>query len=436
MAQIKISQLTTGTPQGTDETPATDPLDTSSATTGTTKKYIRADEFNFYIEALGLRTLSSCVVGTTVALTAVYANGVLGVGATLTNSGVQAALSIDGIALAVNDRVLVKNQVAGLQNGIYRVSNIGSGSTNWVLTRALDYDQAAEVIQYDVVLVNRGTLNAGVAYQEIAPGPFIMGTTAIQFQIFTMQSLSLPVSLAQGGTSAALTANNGGIFYSTATAGAILSGTATVNQVLLSGANSAPAWSTATYPATTLASNLLYSNGANTITGLATANSATLITNPTGVPAWTASMTNGQVLIGSTGATPTLGVLNAGAGISILNGAGSITILSGGLGSWLAAPATPVPAVVNTGYYVTDAAQVTFTLPVTAPAGSIVAIVGNGAGGWILKPGAGQTVKVLAASAGTSITSAEQYDCIEVICTVADTTWVARSMVTTGFTIV
>lgn len=102
----------------------------------------------------------------------------------------------------------------------------------------------------------------------------------------------------------------------------------------------------------------------------------------------------------------------------------------------VAAASTPITAAVNTQYYVTNASQVVFTLPATAAAGSIVEIIGNGAGGWQLLPGSGQTIKVVTASAGTSITSAEQYDCITVFCTVANTTWVARSAASTGLTIV
>ena len=63
---------------------------------------------------------------------------------------------------------------------------------------------------------------------------------------------------AWSGTNASLTASNGGIVYSTATAFAILSGTATANQVLLSGSSAAPSWSTATYPVTTTANQLLW----------------------------------------------------------------------------------------------------------------------------------------------------------------------------------
>lgn len=69
-------------------------------------------------------------------------------------------------------------------------------------------------------------------------------------QLFTLYNTNFfPVTLANGGSGAALTASNGGIVYSTATTMAILAGTATANKVLLSGASGAPSWSTVTYPA-------------------------------------------------------------------------------------------------------------------------------------------------------------------------------------------
>lgn len=92
------------------------------------------------------------------------------------------------------------------------------------------------------------------------------------------------IDLAHGGTNANLTASNGGIFYSTATAGAILAGTATARQMLQSGATAAPAWSTATYPATTTINRILYSSAANVISEITSANGGVLTTSSTGVP--------------------------------------------------------------------------------------------------------------------------------------------------------
>jgi hypothetical protein len=70
---------------------------------------------------------------TTTALpnTPTYNNGTSGVGATLT-AGANAALTVDGVAVSLNDRVLVKNQASAFQNGIYAVTATGSASAPWV----------------------------------------------------------------------------------------------------------------------------------------------------------------------------------------------------------------------------------------------------------------------------------------------------------------
>lgn len=106
-----------------------------------------------------IANIPPCLVATTVNLTAIYANGTSGVAATLTNSGTQAALTIDGVALAVGNRVLVKDQATALQNGIYTVTNIGSISTNWVLTRATDFDSPSQMVRGNVIEVISGTIN-------------------------------------------------------------------------------------------------------------------------------------------------------------------------------------------------------------------------------------------------------------------------------------
>lgn len=97
----------------------------------------------------------SCRVATVFSLNATYVDPIL------TNAGTQVALSIDGIALAVGQRVLVKNQSTPNLNGIYTVTNIGSGATNWTMTRAADMDTGTQVTLGKMVFVARGTVNAG-----------------------------------------------------------------------------------------------------------------------------------------------------------------------------------------------------------------------------------------------------------------------------------
>jgi len=88
----------------------------------------------------GFHVHTPVLVATTGNLTATYNNGTAGVGATLTNSGTQVALEIDGVSMATNDRVLVWQQSTQAQNGVYVVTTVGSGATNWVLTRSSDAD--------------------------------------------------------------------------------------------------------------------------------------------------------------------------------------------------------------------------------------------------------------------------------------------------------
>jgi hypothetical protein len=243
------------------------------------------------------------------------------------------------------------------------------------------------------------------------------------------------LNLTHGGTNASLTASNGGIVWSNATQMQILSGTATASQVLLSGASATPAWSTATYPATTTVNQLLYSSSANVIAGLATANSAMIFTTSAGVPGWTGAATNGQLLIGSTGASPVLAALTAGTNISITNGAASITINATGAASfaWTDVSGTSQAMVANNGYIADNAALVTLTLPTTAAQGTLISICGNGAGGWTIAQNASQNIKIgsqtTTTGVGGSLSSSNRYDQVEFLCTVANTTWAVRNMV-------
>ena len=119
-------------------------------------------------------------------LNATYNNGTSGVGATLTNAGTQAALSIDGVTLSLNDRVLVYNQTNAAHNGIYYVSDVGSGATNWELTRATDADSYGvsdpdALGQGDAFFVKEGDTGAGELYVMNTEGTITFGTTNITF---------------------------------------------------------------------------------------------------------------------------------------------------------------------------------------------------------------------------------------------------------------
>ena len=134
--------------------------------------------------AQGLDTKPSCRAATTANLSATYNNGSSGVGATLTASS-NGAIVIDGVSASVNDRILVKNQTAGAQNGIYVVSTQGDGSTAFVLTRATPEDQPAELSGGAFVFVEEGTVGANNGYVFTHTGAPTFGTTSLDVVQFS-----------------------------------------------------------------------------------------------------------------------------------------------------------------------------------------------------------------------------------------------------------
>lgn len=131
------------------------------------------------------------------------------------------------------------------------------------------------------------------------------GAPAFSAVILTTDVSGL-LPLANGGLNASLTASNGGIFYSTASAGAVLAGTSTARQMLQSGASTTPAWSTTTWPATSTINRILYSSATSVIGEISTANGGMLNASSSGVPSMTV--------------TPVIGVAGTSTGTLGLSG--------------------------------------------------------------------------------------------------------------------
>jgi hypothetical protein len=135
-----------------------------------------------------------------------------GVGATLTNAGTQVALTIDGILMTVGKRVLIYNQTSAFQNGIYTVTTVGDGSTNWVLTRATDADTYNPISPTslgggDAFFVQAGATGAGETYVCSNTGVIVFGTTSITFvQISSAPVYSAGSGLTLTGTTFSITA--------------------------------------------------------------------------------------------------------------------------------------------------------------------------------------------------------------------------------------
>lgn len=113
-----------------------------------------------------------------------------GVGATLT-SAVNEVFTCDSINPSVTQRVLIYNQTNGYENGVYVVTDTGSPSTPWILTRASDCDTYSPKSTYslssgDYFYVQAGFVGKGESYVCTAPtGTIIFGVTNIEFTQFS-----------------------------------------------------------------------------------------------------------------------------------------------------------------------------------------------------------------------------------------------------------
>jgi len=85
-------------------------------------------------------------------------------------------LTIDGVLLAMNDRVLVKNQTAPAENGIYLAQ-----STAWI--RSTDFTNAPDIVNA-AVFVSQGTTQADTAWVMTTDAPITVGTTALTWVQF------------------------------------------------------------------------------------------------------------------------------------------------------------------------------------------------------------------------------------------------------------
>lgn len=96
---------------------------------------------------------------------------------TTANVALAGLQTIDGVTLVANDRILVKDQTTGSENGIYVAS-----SGNW--ERAADTAINGELVQGTLVYVFAGSLYAGFLFQCATANPITFGSTSISFTAF------------------------------------------------------------------------------------------------------------------------------------------------------------------------------------------------------------------------------------------------------------
>lgn len=147
--------------------------------------------------ATGLDPKGSVDAATTAALPAVTASG-HEVGKTLTADAV-GVLTVDGVTILLNDFLLVKNQATGADNGRYKCTTEGEAGVAFVLTRAIDSDQDAEVTTGLYIYVEEGTVNAKSAWILTTTDPVEVDTTAWVMELF------MTAGIIVAGTGASMT---------------------------------------------------------------------------------------------------------------------------------------------------------------------------------------------------------------------------------------
>lgn len=185
----------------------------TNATDAATKAYVDS-------VALGLDVKASVRAATTVA-------------GTLATSFANASV-IDGITLATGDRILVKNQTTGSENGIYIVAASGAP------TRSADCNAASNYISGAFVFVETGTVNAGSAWVVATQGTITPGTTSVswvQFSGGATYSAGTGLTL----TSTTFSVNVSGVTIEISSGNVRVKSSATAGQVLLSGGTGAEA---------------------------------------------------------------------------------------------------------------------------------------------------------------------------------------------------
>ena len=150
-----------------------------------------------------------------------YDNGSSGVGATLT-AGSAGRISVDGVNGTAGDRVLVKNQAAAAQNGIYTVTTQGDVSTAYVLTRATDNDTSLYAGDATWVLGGSSNANQGFILTSEGSGTgevHTLGSESLTYTQFSgVSSVVAGTNLSKTGNTINLDASLTGLSAVTSTA--------------------------------------------------------------------------------------------------------------------------------------------------------------------------------------------------------------------------
>ena len=248
--------------------------DPTSSLQLSTKQYVDGQ-----VATVSNQTFHAAVAASATAnLNATYNNGTSGVGATLTNAGAQAAFATDSYTASLNDRILVQFQTSGLQNGIYTVTTLGSGSTNWVLTRATDFNTVGTGPNYietgAATFVSNGSTYGATSWVMNTTGTITVGSTALTWaQTSSSGNITVSAPITKSGSTIGL-----------GTVGISFGGT---------GQTTASAAFNALSPITTTG-DLIIGNGANSATRLGIGTASQVLTSNGTTASWVSGF-NGTV---------------------------------------------------------------------------------------------------------------------------------------------
>lgn len=119
-------------------------------------------------------------------------------GSNVLTAAANGALTVDGTAVVLGDRILVKNELAGAKHWIYTVTAVGSAGAPWTLTRATDSDTSAEVVSGVYTTVSAGVLNANTKWSVSTADPIVLNTTVLT--VTQLATVPLPITGSQTTT--------------------------------------------------------------------------------------------------------------------------------------------------------------------------------------------------------------------------------------------
>lgn len=294
-----------------------------------------------YVDTVGtgLVPKAAVAVATTAPLEAsTYNNGVSGVGATITKNTTGAFPLIDTYSLLFGERILVKDEVSQLRNGIYTLTTVGDGLNPWVLTRATDMDSPASEFPGSYFYVQNGAVSGGSSYVCLNTSPPVVGTDPITFTQFSSAQSVVGSNLGAGEQVYAGNSGSTLTFRSLLGTTNRITTTQNANDITFDiGSDVALKSLALSQFASTTSAQLAGVISDETGTGSLvfstspTLNSPTMVTPTLGVA--TATSLNGLTITATTG-TLTMGaasLLTMGAGASLaFTGSGSVVFGSGG----------------------------------------------------------------------------------------------------------